>query len=448
MTKDGKPIHFTLTTRKDTVAKETTPAAYYYINGTMTAAWDTSEFMRIEEWLEGQESATEAKAVAKKRHAADHPSREKATEAEEGHVANQPQVQEQPREKGQKGTQGSGISMQKMSSTPGPAPAARRAEPAMKKAPRSSVDQTPVADSDTDSPVKSEEPVASDTITSRVRYYRPDPNGDAVRRQKEQRKRETTKMEDKKDFEGLERRYKRQAAENEMQWMTRMWETEREQVVTLATRWVDQVATVRVPSGAQRNTQVQSFNTALAEFQERRRLLYKLQGAIRCPHWLPAGRTGHMPDFPVANHSPRHEGALHPSRLSRHSFAVAMDWEGQKTWILHLLHLQPAQVLALTFQRAGFILHSVQEPWLERVPLKQNCSYLAVKAASAFVYKPMDGDIFNKVKSITEPRRDERRSTLEWLQGWRQIKVQPQSKRRGNCVVKCPRSSTMRRPPG
>ena len=53
MTKEGKPVHFTVTTRKDRVVKETTPAAYNYIEGTMTAAWDTSEFMRIEEWLEG-----------------------------------------------------------------------------------------------------------------------------------------------------------------------------------------------------------------------------------------------------------------------------------------------------------------------------------------------------------------------------------------------------------
>ena len=33
-------------------------------------------------------------------------------------------------------------------------------------------------------------------------------------------------------------------------------------------------------------------------------------------------------------------------------------------------------------------MHAVQEPCLQKVAQKQNCSYLAVKAASEFVYKP------------------------------------------------------------
>ena len=233
--KDGKCVHFIVTTRKDRVAKEATPTAYDYIEGTMTAAWDTSEFMPIEEWLEGQESAREAQAVAQKGHAANQPSGEKATQADKGHAADQPQapeqqrekghaadeqsrdkamqagkghaedqpqVQEQQPEKGEKETQGSGISTQKLRSTPRPPLRTRRAEPAMKKAPRSSVGQPLVAASDTDNPLESEESVESDTISSRVRTERPNRHGDAVRRQKhgekEQREREARKVEDKK----------------------------------------------------------------------------------------------------------------------------------------------------------------------------------------------------------------------------------------------------------
>ena len=76
---------------------------------------------------------------------------------------------------------------------------------------------------------------------------------------------------------------------------------------------------------------------------------------------------------------------------------------------------------------------------------KQNCSYVAVKAASAFVYKPTNdwkipepGDLFDKDNSMTEQHREEQRSTPEWLQEWSQIKVQPQSKRRGKYVPKRP----------
>ena len=160
--------------------------------------------------------------------------------------------------------------------------------------------------------------------------------------------------------------------------------------MTLSTRWVQNVANVRAPSGAQRNRQLQSLNAALAEFQERRRTVWRLQGAMRRAGWLPAGRTGHMPNYPVAYHSPRHEGALHPSRHSRHSFVVAVDREGEGTWIVDPLHLQPAQDLAVSFQQAGFTVHAGHEPWPERVAQKQSCSYLAVKAASASMYKATD----------------------------------------------------------
>ena len=93
----------------------------------------------------------------------------------------------------------------------------------MKKAPRSSVGQALVSDSDTGSPVESEE---SHTIANRVRTVRPQSQQDSIRRQKEKekerRQREARKAEDKKLFEGLKRRYKRHAAEDEMQWMTRI----------------------------------------------------------------------------------------------------------------------------------------------------------------------------------------------------------------------------------
>ena len=98
----------------------------------------------------------------------------------------------------------------------------------MKKAPRSSVGQPLVAgDSDADSSEElSEESVESDTIASRVREHRPNPEADPVRRQKGREeaptKMEARKVEDKKVFDGLKRRYKRQAVENEMQWMTRI----------------------------------------------------------------------------------------------------------------------------------------------------------------------------------------------------------------------------------
>ena len=112
VTKDGKPVHFTVTTSRDRATNANTPSAYYYIHGTMTAARDTSEFIPIRKWLQGQESAPEAAAEAE--------------QAEKGHAADQPQVQEHQSEKGhaadqpsgEKATQGSGISTQKLWSTP------------------------------------------------------------------------------------------------------------------------------------------------------------------------------------------------------------------------------------------------------------------------------------------------------------------------------------------
>ena len=154
-----------------------------------------------------------------------------------------------------------------------------------------------------------------------------------------QSKKEAREVEDKKVFGGLKRRYQSQAAENEMQWIARIGATEWEQVVTPAATWVEEVASVRAPSSVQRNRQLQSSHTALAECQERRQMLYKLEGAMRRAQWLPAGRTGHMPDFSVAYHSPRNERAFHPSQPSRHSFVVAVAREGEESWIVDPLHL-------------------------------------------------------------------------------------------------------------
>ena len=329
---DGKPVKFVVTMKNDRLAKATAPAAYYYIEGTMRTAGEPSESIRVEEWLRGQQCAPQAEAEAaaekghaaerpqpEKGHAADKPSGEKATQAEKGHAADQPQVQP---EKGDKATQGSGRSTQKLWSTEGPPPGAQTVETAMEKAPRSSAGQPLVAgDSDTDNSRElSEESVQSDTIASRVRDHRPNPEADPVQRQKDreeaQRKMEARKAEHKKVFDVLKRRYKRQAAENAMQWMTRIWETKREQVVTLSTRSVENVANVRAPSGAQRNQRLQSSHATVAEFRDGRWTLWRLQGAMRRAGWLPSGRTGHLSNSPVAYHNPRDEGDLHPSRPS------------------------------------------------------------------------------------------------------------------------------------
>ena len=76
---------------------------------------------------------------------------------------------------------------------------------------------------------------------------------------------------------------------------------------------------------------------------------------------------------------------------------------------------------------------------------KQKCSYLAVKTASAFMYRPTDewkipepSYVFDKGKSMTEQQREEQRSTPEWLRGWAEIKVQGTGKKRGRYVPKRP----------
>ena len=51
---------------------------------------------------------------------------------------------------------------------------------------------------------------------------------------------------------------------------------------------------------------------------------------------------------------------------------------------------------------------------------------------------PEPGDLFDKGKSTTEHHRQEQRSTLEWLRGWAEIKVQGTGKRRGTYVPKRP----------
>ena len=101
-----QPVHFIVTITRERGTNENTPYAYYYIASTMTATWHPSEFIPIQEWLQGEERALEVAAEAE--------------QAEKGHAADQPQVQEQQPEKGhaadhpsgEKATQGSGISTQ------------------------------------------------------------------------------------------------------------------------------------------------------------------------------------------------------------------------------------------------------------------------------------------------------------------------------------------------
>ena len=186
----------------------------------------------------------------------------------------------------------------------------------------------------------------SDTIAHRVRAVSgrvrtPEPDRQRAR-EEARRKMQARQAEDKKIFDGLKRRYKRQAAENEADLMARIWETERAQVVKLSERWVENVANVRGPSGVQRNRQLQKSNAALDDLRERRQTVRSLHGALKRAGWLPAGRAGRLPDFPQAYHSPRDEGALNPSRSSRHSYVVAVDREDEEAWIVDPLHLQPA----------------------------------------------------------------------------------------------------------
>ena len=145
-----------------------------------------------------------------------------------------------------------------------------------------------------------------------------------------------------------------------------------------------------------------------------------------------------MANFLVASHSPRDVGPLHLSRPSPHSFVVAVDSEREETRIIDPLLLQQAQHLPVKFQRKGFIVHSVEKLWLEKVAQNKNCSYLAVKAAISFMYNRTDdrniaelGDLFDQKTSMTEQHREKQRCPLEWLQRWGQIKVKPELRARG-----------------
>ena len=319
---EGNLVKFHVTT-------DAAQAAYYYVEG-KRAAWEAEEFHWLEELLREQEDAPGAEAQAQKGHAADQLSRKRATQAEKGNAADHPSgekaTQAEKGHAGDKATQGSGGSMPKLWSEP---------DAARKKAPRSSVGQPIVGDeSDTDNVEEWLE--ESDTIAHRIREGRcrertpePDPVERQEAREEARRKMEARKAEDKKIFDGLQRRYKRQAAENEANFMARIRETEQEQVVRLSARWVENVANFRAPSSAQRNRQLQSSNTAPDKFWERRRTPRSLQGAPRRAGWVPAGQ---LPDYPQAYHSPRDEGALDPSRPSRHSYVVAVEREDEETW--------------------------------------------------------------------------------------------------------------------
>ena len=141
----------------------------------------------------------------------------------------------------------------------------------------------------------------SDTIAHRVRAVSgrertPEPDRQRAK-EDTRRKMQARQAEDKKIFDGLRRRYKRQAAENEADLMARIRETERAQVVKLSERWVENVANVRAPSGVQGNRQLQNSNAALDDLRERRQTVRSLQGALKRAGWLPARRAGRLPDF-------------------------------------------------------------------------------------------------------------------------------------------------------
>ena len=120
-----------------------------------------------------------------------------------------------------------------------------------------------------------------DTIAHRVRAVSgkertPEPDRQRAR-EETRRKMQARHAEDKKIFDGLRRRYKRQAAEDEADLMERIWETERAQVVKLPERWVETVANVRASSGAQRNRQLQNSNAALDDLREKRQTVRSLR---------------------------------------------------------------------------------------------------------------------------------------------------------------------------
>ena len=173
-----------------------------------------------------------------------------------------------------------------------------------------------------------------DTIAHRIRAVRgrernPEPDR-RMAREETHRKMQARKAEDKTVFDGLRRRYKRQAAENEADLMARVWETERAQVVRLSTRWVENVANVCAPSGAQRNRQLQSSNAAVADLRERRRTLRSLQGALRRAARLPAGRAGRLPDIRKHTIATGGKGALTPPAPA--ATPMWWMWTGRTRW--------------------------------------------------------------------------------------------------------------------
>ena len=181
------------------VSTDTTPTAYYFVEGQKTT-WEAEELQWVADWLEEKEDAPEAEARAEKGHAADQQSGGKTSQAKKGHAE-------------EKATQGSGGSTQKLWSAP---------DPAKKKAPRSSVGQPIVRDTDKD--VLEDWLSESDTIAHRVRSGRErTPEPDRQRATEEmRRKMQARQAEDKKIFDGLKWRYKRQAAENEADLMARI----------------------------------------------------------------------------------------------------------------------------------------------------------------------------------------------------------------------------------
>ena len=219
---DGNRVKFHVTT-------DTTPTAYYLVDG-KKKAWEAEEFHSLEEWLRQQEDALGAEAETEKGHAADQPSGEsamqaekghatdqlsgeKAAQAEKGHAADEPSgekaAQAEKGHAGEKATQGSGGWTQKLWSA---------SDPARKKAPRSSVGE-PIVGDESDTDIVEEWSDESGTIAHRIRAVRrsertPEPDLQMAK-EEAQRKMQARKAEDKKIFDGLRRRYKRLAAENE-----------------------------------------------------------------------------------------------------------------------------------------------------------------------------------------------------------------------------------------
>ena len=82
--------------------------------------------------------------------------------------------------------------------------------------------------------------------------------------------------EDPKLFNELMLRYHNKKSDrDEETWMMRFWNAEYWRTETLGTRWTKQVSTVRAPSGAQRNRQIQTANTALKEYTEQWKRLHR-----------------------------------------------------------------------------------------------------------------------------------------------------------------------------